>query len=64
MRVKNELYLKGLKNDYKLFITLLILVIIIGVSGNIWAITIKSFTFSVLGAFLGFFFSSIKKTVI
>ena len=64
MRVKNELYLKGLKNDYKLFITLLILVIIIGVSGNIWAITFKSFTFSVLGAFLGFFFSSIKKTVI
>lgn len=64
MRVKNELYSKGLKNDYKLFITLLILVIIIGVSGNIWAITFKSFTFSVLGAFLGFFFSSIKKTVI
>ena len=64
MRVKNELYLKGLKNDYKLFITLLILVIIIGVSGNIWAITFKSFTFGVLGAFLGFFFSSIKKTVI
>ncbi|WP_308990371.1 hypothetical protein QLS71_002665 [Mariniflexile litorale] len=65
-KMKPLLYKYGLKNMYQLYVTLFLLIIMIGVSGNIWAITYKTVTFSILGAFLGLFFSTndlAKKTI-
>lgn len=56
--IKLQLYLLGLKSDYSLCFVLFIMIIVLGVSGNIWAITFKSFSFGLLGAYLGYLNSS------
>lgn len=62
-RLRKKINTKIFNGLYKIYFTLFVLILIIGVSGNIWAITYKSFTFSLLGSFLGLFFSLNKKPV-
>ena len=58
--MRSILYKCGLKANYQMYMTILVLIIILGVSGNIWAVTYKTSIFSLLGAFLGVFFSKVN----
>lgn len=49
-----RLYLKKRSGDtYRMFSSIFLVVIIVGFSGNVWAVTYKVFSFALLGAFWG-----------
>lgn len=58
--MRSILYKCGLKANYQMYMTILVLIVLLGVSGNIWAVTYKTSIFSLLGAFLGVFFSKVN----